>query len=76
MEGFSGTPSTSVSFTMGDADALFNTDNSAFNNVCASSQGIFDWGLPFFFGRTVYVGLSGTSATINGSTSTGPYWAF
>lgn len=76
MEGFSGTPTSSVSFSMANADALFNTGNSAFYNVCASSQGIFDWGLPFFFGRTVYVGLNGTTATINSSTSTGPYWAF
>jgi hypothetical protein len=76
MEGYTGSPSTNVSFSMANADALFNSGNSAYNNVCAASQGIFDWGLPFFFGKTVYVGLSGTTATINGSTSTGPYWAF
>jgi hypothetical protein len=76
MEGFSGSPTVGVSFSMANADALFDTGNSALDNVCGTSQGIFDWGLPFFFGRTVYVGLNGTTATINGSTSTGPYWAF
>jgi hypothetical protein len=32
----------------------------------------FDWGLPFFFGRTVFVAISG-SATPQGP---GPFWAF
>jgi hypothetical protein len=76
MEGFDQSNSTAVSFSMANADALFNTGASAYDNVCATSQGIFDWGLPFFYNRTVYVGLNGTTATINGSTKTGPYWAF
>jgi hypothetical protein len=76
MAGFDGSNSTAVPFSMANADALFATGNSAYDNVCAASQGIFDWGLPFFFGRTVYVGLAGASATVNGSSATGPYWAF
>jgi hypothetical protein len=32
----------------------------------------FDWGLPFFFGRTVFVALTGAS-TPKGA---GPYWAY
>ncbi|MGP1679644.1 MAG: DUF3443 domain-containing protein [Burkholderiales bacterium] len=32
----------------------------------------FDWGMPFFFGRTVFVAIEGRS-TLHG---TGPYWAY
>jgi hypothetical protein len=32
----------------------------------------FDWGMPFFFGRTVFVAIDG-AATLHG---TGPYWAY
>lgn len=32
----------------------------------------FDWGMPFFFGRTVFVAIEG-AATLHG---TGPYWAY
>ncbi|GAB3762315.1 DUF3443 domain-containing protein [Ramlibacter monticola] len=32
----------------------------------------FDWGLPFFFGRTVFVAFQGASTPFG----TGPYWGF
>jgi hypothetical protein len=36
----------------------------------------FDWGLPFFYGRTVYSAIDGASVTVNGQTAPGPFWAY
>jgi hypothetical protein len=38
----------------------------------AELSGTFDWGLPFFFGRSVYTAIDGRAA----GGSTGPYYAF
>lgn len=79
IQGYQGTPSTSVNFSIVNVDSLSGA-YSAFNDI--GTQGtidsftVFDWGLPFFFNRTVYVGLYNTQATINSSSETGPYWAF
>ena len=71
-------PTVSVAFSVGNADTLPG-NFSAFNNFAGplgfdNGHG-FDWGLPFFFGRTVYVGIKGTTAVIQSSTA-GPFWAF
>jgi hypothetical protein len=50
---------------------LVDTRNSAFNNL-AGDFSTFDWGLPFFLGRTVFVGIEGQSSSLG----TGPFFAF
>jgi hypothetical protein len=72
--GSSGSPSSSVNFQIADPTALLSSGQAAINNVGGPAvfSGTFDWGLPFFFGRTVYVGLSGKTSVLG----TGPFLAY
>lgn len=70
-KGVNGT-SGSVSFSIANANTLFSTPNSAFSNIGGPNPGSFDWGLAFFFGRTVFVGIEGQSTPAG----VGPYWAY
>ncbi len=75
--------STSVAFTVDNTDSLFSNhpDYGVFPNLAGSNgnlpalQGTFDWGLPFFLGRPVFVLFEG-SAGPSGSGVTGPALAF
>jgi hypothetical protein len=69
--GTNGTANT-IAFSIANANALFNTGHNVFNDVGGPNAGGFDLGLPFFFGRTVYVAIEGASA----GGVTGPYYAF
>ncbi len=60
-----------VPFQVANAESLVETRNAAFNNL-AGEFSIFDWGLPFFFGRSVFVGIEGQSSSLG----TGPFFAF
>ena len=58
---------------VGNADILLSATNAAAINGLAGPQaGMFDFGLPFFFGHNVYVAIEGRS-TPGG---TGPYTAY
>lgn len=70
--GLNGTAA-AVSFSIANADSLFATGNAAFNNLGGDNTGSFDWGLPFFYGRNVFVGIEGQTGP-NGAV--GPYWAY
>ncbi|MBY0472306.1 DUF3443 domain-containing protein [bacterium] len=72
--GSSGGSSGSVSFKIANAVSLLNNGDTAFHNLGGTMNTYFDWGLPFFFGRTVTVVIQGKTAT--GLTGTGPYIAF
>lgn len=65
-----------ITFSVANADSLFssNADGIAFVNLAAPNPDntAFDWGLPFFFNRTVYTAIADQS-TPGG---TGPYIAY
>ncbi len=72
-QGYAGLPSGTVSFQIGNASNLFNSSNNVFIELGAPMPGTsFDWGLPFFLGRSVYVGIEGKTSSLG----TGPYWAY
>ncbi|MDE2251796.1 MAG: DUF3443 domain-containing protein [Gammaproteobacteria bacterium] len=65
-----------VDFTIGDGLALLQAQPTynAFGNFGGplGDATAFDWGLPFFYGRSVFVAIEGQSTT----GATGPYFAF
>jgi hypothetical protein len=72
--GTAGSPSGTVSFQIGNATSLFNSGNQVFVELGGSIPGVsgFDWGIPFFYGHNVFVGIQGKSSNLG----TGPYWAY
>jgi hypothetical protein len=70
-KGYAGSPSGTVSFNIGDASTLFGSSNNVFIELGGPDES-FDWGLPFFLGRSVYVGFEGKTSSLG----TGPYWAY
>lgn len=66
----------SVNFTIGNADNMLadSPDATAFGQLGGTNGDAagFDWGLPFFFGRTVYTVVEGYAT----SGGTGPYFAY
>ena len=73
-QGSNGTSGT-ISFSVVNADTLFgNASYTAASGLggTAIGPGSFDWGFPFFFGRTVFTSLEGTSS----GGASGPYFAY
>jgi len=76
-EGFSNGNSSTVDFTVGNAEALINSSDNAISilggeGVATNNALFFDWGLPFFYGTNVFVAIDG--ATTPGGP--GPYVAY
>ena len=70
--GATGSPSGQVPFQISNATALFSTSNKVFADLGGPSPGGFDWGMPFFYGRNVIIGIEGKSSSLG----SGPYWAY
>ena len=58
-----------VDYSVADADVLFQSSNVAFAGLAGSAgQGAstFVWGMPFFYGRTVFTSIWGQNLSLNG----------
>jgi hypothetical protein len=65
--------SNTVSFTIEGFQSV--SSNATAAPVGGNPSGLgraFDWGLPFFFGRTVFVAMAGATTPAG----LGPFWAF
>jgi len=72
--GQNGTSGT-VAFSIANAQQLFSTDNAAYSNLGGPNtvaSDAFDWGVPFFFGRLVFVAIEGQQTPAG----FGPYLAY
>lgn len=63
-----GTASSPIQFSIESVDQLNGGITAASIGAPYGATNTFDWGLPFFFGRKVFVGME--------SNTTPPYWAF
>jgi hypothetical protein len=78
-----------VNFTVEDADGLLSafSQDSVFPTLAAPSQPrgpcpqpsvlcVFDWGLPFFYGRKVYLAIDGETVSSFPASPPSPWWAY
>ena len=62
-----------ISFSIDNANTLFsNSADTVFPTLGGPNSAMFDWGLPFFYGRNVFVAIEGKTS----AGGTGPYWAY
>lgn len=72
-----------VNFTVANAETLnsANPNSIVFSSLGATPPAVyganaFVWGLPFFFGRTVFIAYPGATITGNAGPLNGPFYAF
>jgi hypothetical protein len=56
--------SASVEFAIGNADSLAQGSGAAFIELGGPASDTFDWGLPFFYGRAVFLGIEGKASSL------------
>jgi hypothetical protein len=64
-----------VSFSVADASTMFgDSSKTVFPNLAGpmGDASSFDWGLPFYYGRRVLMGIEGQASSLGA----GPYYAF
>lgn len=74
--GYLGVGSGTITLNINDATTLFKTNNAVFNDLGSDSgtsisTDFFDMGMPFFLGKTVFVGIEGQSTPVGISAPNG-----
>jgi Protein of unknown function (DUF3443) len=71
-----------VAFSVGNANTLFTNNNGnntaiaelgAPNPAPSGCNGSFDWGMPFFYGKSVFTAIE--QQPVTGTSYIGPFWA-
>jgi hypothetical protein len=65
-----------INFSINNAQTLISSGDAAYSTLggpVPAGEG-FDWGLPFFYGRNVYVAIDGQALPSN--LANAPWWAF
>lgn len=70
--GSDGATTATVDFQIANAERDVASNSNVFVDLGGTATSSFDWGIPFFFGRTIYIGIEGRAASIG----TGPYFAY
>lgn len=70
--GAGGAPVSNVSFYVSNLNTLLSSSNRVFVDLGGPSTFGFDWGLPFFMGRSVAFGIEDETSALG----TGPYVAY
>jgi hypothetical protein len=76
--GNNGSPTGTASFIVSNAFNLLNSGNLVFSTIAGTSgsEAYFDWGLPFFYGRTVYLCIDNQTCPYSSGSATGPFYAY
>jgi hypothetical protein len=64
-----------TAFVVANAEELLTYGQTSYNNIAYSFPAFanyFDWGMPFFYGRTVYIAFPNKPTPLGN----GPYWAY
>src|SRR5207237_1308779 len=64
-------------FDVANFNSLFANGRAVYGNLAVDGgTSMFIWGLPFFMGRTVYLGLEGSTPPTAFNTLTPPFFAY
>ena len=71
--GVSGSPVRPDSIQVANAESLVSSSFVNYKNITdVNTIGVVLWGMPFFYGRSIYIGIEGKTTSVG----QGPFWAY